>query len=518
MKKIQKHIPRSAKVTNARSRALTPSKQNTKGVAAEVKAEAKLMLKNGLGEALGFGPTSIGTQLNQTQTLFLNNRWYFISNMRQLLSEIYVEHGIVQTLVDVPVDDALRGGVEIISGELDPDEIKDLVADMEREQDLKVIGQGIKWTRLYGGGGVIIVTDQNPQEPFDIKKLKPDSPLIFRAVDMWELFWDKQNVEGYDAQIQENDFEFYNYYALKLHKSRVMKMKGLEAPSFVRPRLRGWGFSVAEPLVNSINQYLKANNVSFEVMDEFKLDIFKITGLNASLLSDEGMAAIQRRVQLANMQKNYQNALTMDKEDDYDHKQLTFSGLSDVMKEIRRQVAADVRMPVTKLFGTSDGGGLGNSDQNDMENYNSMVESQVREKIKYEIIRVIEIRCQKKFGYVPADIQIKFKPLRELTAEQEETVKTQKFARLMQAVQAGLMTPEEFKDACNKDNLLGIEIDTSIDQLPVLGAEDKDDSLNSKGKDKEDKEKDLDESANKEEPAANREDTSKIAPLKSGGN
>ena len=50
-------------------------------------------------------------------------------------------------------------------------------------------------------------------------------------------------------------------------------MKGLTAPSFLRPRLRGWGFSVVEKLVRSINQYIKATDLGFEVLDEFKLDV-----------------------------------------------------------------------------------------------------------------------------------------------------------------------------------------------------------------------------------------------------
>ena len=100
------------------------------------------------------------------------------------------------------------------------------------------------------------MTDQDPEEPLDLEAIGPDTPLEFRAVDMWELFWDKQNTEGYDPEIQTQDFEFYDYYAMKVHKSRVMRLKGLTAPSFIRPRLRGWGFSVVEVLVRSMNQYL----------------------------------------------------------------------------------------------------------------------------------------------------------------------------------------------------------------------------------------------------------------------
>src|SRR5580698_1305599 len=208
---------------------------------------------------------------------------------------------------------------------------------------------------------------------------------------MWELFWDKQNTEGYDPAIQTEDFEYYNYYGEQIHKSRVMRLKGFTSPSFIRPRLRGWGFSVVEVLVGSLNQYLKATDLSFQVLDEFKIDVFKIKNLVNTLMSPMGQQKVNQRVQMANYQKNYQNALVMDSEDDWDHKQLSFAGLAETMAGIRMQVAADMRMPITKLFGTSASAGIGNTDQNDMENYNSMVESQVRNKSKYDVLRICEI-------------------------------------------------------------------------------------------------------------------------------
>ena len=51
--------------------------------------------------------TGQGTQVSQIDTLFINQRWYLVSNYRQLLSQAYTEHGIIQTLIDQPVDDGL---------------------------------------------------------------------------------------------------------------------------------------------------------------------------------------------------------------------------------------------------------------------------------------------------------------------------------------------------------------------------------------------------------------------------
>ncbi len=486
----------------------------------DMRDEASNAVHNGLADAIGFGQFnsfnfpqgSMGfpgsEQLSNPNTLFKNLRWFLISNFRQVLSQCYVEIGLIQTIVDVPVDDALRGGIEIKSKQLDEEQIADLQISLDRDDDINTAGQAAKWNRLFGGAGIITMTDQDPEEELDLDSIGTDTPLEFRPVDMWELFWDKQNTEGYDPAIQAQDFEFYNYYGEKLHKSRVMRLKGLTAPSFIRPRLRGWGFSVVEILVRSINQYLKATDLGFEVLDEFKLDVYKMKNLINLLGSPNGQQKVMERVRLANWQKNYQNAIVMDSEDEFEHKQLSFAGLAEAMQGIRMQVAADMRMPMTKLFGQSVSGGIGNNDQNDMENYNSMVESQVRNKIKYDLLRICEIKCQKLFGFVPDDLSIAFKPLRVLTATDEETVKTQKHTRLIAARERGEITTYEYRESCNKGNLFDITLDANGDKLNPNDPQIKE--LVKEGVN------DPNEPPNELDPGSNREDTQKSKVFQKG--
>lgn len=453
-------------------------------------------LQNGMCDALGFGqnpnfmnPFSggrhgfLGTgsleSVEDAGTILENLRWYMVSNFRQMLSQAFVEIGLVQTIVCVPVDDGLRGGILLKSKQLNEDEIKQLQLSLDRDGDLETAGWAAKWDRLYGGAGIItLIGDQDPEEPMDLSSITEDTDVEFRDVDMWELFADKQNTEGYNAQLQTQTFEFYNYYAEPIHKSRVMVLKGLKAPSFVRPRLRGWGLSVVEALVRSMNQYLKATDLGFEVLDEFKLDIYKIKNLVNTLLSPNGTNTVKQTVQMLNWQKNYQNAIVMDSEDDFDHKQLSFAGLAEAMEGIRMQVAADMRMPILKLFGQSvSSGSLSSSSAEEMENYNSMVESEVRGKLKYHILRMCEIKCQKMFGMIPDDLELEFKPLRELGAVDQENVKTQKFTRLLQAKQANELTTLEFRDACNKGRIFDVELDTTDSALndPELSPQDLED-------------------------------------------
>ena len=424
------------------------------------KQKTNEVVTNGLSDVImgGVNPLTLGTQLSQSDTLFANNRTYLVSNLRQLLSQVYVEHGLVQTIVNVPVDDALKGGIEFKSTQLNEKELAELTRYMEKKNDIEVLKQALKWTRLFGGAGVVVMTAQKHDTLLDVNKL---DGMEFRAVDMWELFSSQQNIDDDTRKLEINtnkDFCF-NYYAINLHNSRVMVIKGIVAPSFVRPRLRGWGFSVLESVVQSVNLFLKTKNLTFEVLDEFKLDIFKIKGFNSTLLTKDGTAKIVQRTQLANQQKNFQNALTMDAEDDHISKQLNFSGIAEVMQSNYSLVASDLRIPKNKLFGDSASGFASGEDS--IEIYNSMLESEIRPKATPVYLEMAKLRCQELFGMIPDDLEIHYAPLRTLSSEQQENVKNQKADRLIKLFDKGAISIRELKESINRDNLIAVKIEVN---------------------------------------------------------
>ena len=404
---------------------------------------------------MGTEMSGAGTQLSQLGTIFKNLRYNLLSNHRQTLSEMYVEHGIVQTLVDQPVDDAFSSGFDIITDQLSQEEKEEVLVYLEKNKVTAVIKQAMKWARLYGGGAVIILTKQDPSKPLNLDRIYDFSDVRFKSADMWELYNDAQNLQNGENPLEDDKTEFYNYYGIKVHKSRVLIVSGKEAPAFIRPRLRGWGMSELERLVRSLNQYLKNQDVVFELLDEAKVDVYGVQGMNSALLSATGTNKIAQRIQMANQLKNYQNAITMDAEDTYEQKQMSFSGLDGMLVQIRQGVAADLKMPVTKLFGVSSAGF--NSGEDDIENYNSMIESEIRAKSKYIVIEAISIVCKKLFDFIPDDLMIEFSPLRILSAEQQENVKDKQFERIMRSYDRGLISAKEAKEAINAKNLLPIE-------------------------------------------------------------
>lgn len=413
----------------------------------------------------------------QPYTLAQGNSYVPLTLNRILLSYSYMTQGLVQTLVNQPVNDAFRGGFDIKSTELSEEEIIQLQNAIRKPRrrvkagkkdkfnrrinpnaavnlghsDVRVAMDVLNWSRLYGGAGLIINTDQNFSSPLDVEAIGPDSPLEFLAADRWELILSQMNI--FDPK---NPTPF-NYYGLPLHTSRVVKVLGIEAPSYIRLRLQGWGMSEIERCIRAINSFVKFENLVFELLDEAKIDVFQIMGFNDSLLTDEGTANTQRRVDLANRMKNFQNALVMDKEDAYQQKQLSWSGLAEMWNEIRLNLSSDLKIPMNKLFGQSATGFGGGQDA--IENYNSVVEG-VRTNAEPVVIEIVDLRCQQLFGFVP-EYTLSWKPLKLLDGEQEENVKTQKQNRAMELFQQRLVTGREVSTILRKENLLDIETEVS---------------------------------------------------------
>jgi phage-related protein (TIGR01555 family) len=407
---------------------------------------------NGPGMGMGAGNTSA---LSSPWELAYNNSYYFISMNRVICTYAYTMHGVIRTLVDLPVYDAFRGGLDFKSDELDEDDIQKLQDYIKKEKVLKALVDAIRWDRLYGGAGLIINTNDDYAKKFNREKINENSKLSFISADRWELSLQgipfQQDGQG-DPIIQR-----FDYYGRTVDASRVIKIIGEEAPALARRRLQGWGMSVFECVLREINQYLKNQNVLFELMDEAKIDVYKLKDFNSKVLSKLAQGKVVRRITIANAMKNFANAIMIDSEDDYQQKQLTLSGVAETLVQIRIGIAAATRMPLSKLFGM---GATGfSSGEDDIENYNTIVERE-RERSGYVLDEILPIICRKLFGYEP-DLHYEFKPLRVLTAIDEENVKSAKFNRHSTLWSQGFYTDEEYARALKEDRIVLMDTEVS---------------------------------------------------------
>ncbi len=432
------------------------------------KLENTQKIENGLADvASGVG---YGRQVSQATTTYNGLTGEIRTLNRSFLTYLYMQNGIIQTLVDQPVHDAFSKGIEFQDDDLSPDDVEELQAFMSENNIIKSFKQALIYARLFGGAGLVInIDDQDPEKPLDLETISEDSEIEFYAVDRWELNYmqAKQGASMVDQFNTNQDEVPYNYYGQKLHKSRVIRFMGKEAPSLIRGALSGWGLSVCEKIIKSFNMYEKNQAVLFELMDEAKLDVIKIQGFNKALMTSTGVEKTVQHLQAANTIKNYQNALVMDKEDEWEQRQMTLGGIADVQKENRIGIAADVRIPMTKLFGMSSSGF--NAGEDDLENYNAMVESDVQSQSKTGLAMIIQICSKKIFGLIPEGLSIDFPSMRILKETEESVLKIDEINRINSAISAGWMSQEKAQEEAQAKEIFKVTLSeediTSFDEL-----------------------------------------------------
>lgn len=422
----------------------------------------KLTAQNSLEAALRCG----GGLNNWSQTLSPKNAYnnlslVMISQWQILLSYLYKTYGVLAKMIDIPVDDAYKGGgFTLETDSVDEAELKELEKTINKNQDIKQIKNARKWARLYGGAALIALSGDDLSKPLDYKSLY-GKPLEFMAVDRWQLSYSEPNIN-----IPGGQWEYINQYGrrnskksvigsnalTRIHSSRIFPITGKEAPFIIMQRVNGWGISVFEQVFSDMSQYFKAGNVLFELLDEAKVDVIKLATLQTALSSGNSDQVLQKMLDLIANNLNYKSKLLISKDDDYDQKQISFSGLAEMNKEIRIMMAGSANMPVNKLWGEGvTGFGSG---EDSLENYNSQIENEIRSADDAVIDWVLMLRSYQQFGFELPDLTKTWKNLRVLSAIDEQNIHDHKVANILQIYDRQLMSPQEVMEYLKKQQIV----------------------------------------------------------------
>ena len=426
-------------------------------------------VNNGLESALGLGTTE---QMLPFE-IIANASQYLLTMQYIPLANIYKSNGFAKLAVDLPVSDCFRNGGYILdSATLDPEELQDLQDYME-EHDTEVIKQCMRWSRLYGGGLVLCSTEQKSEAPLNPKTLYKEK-VDFYACDRWQCVPNADNVNIADSFVlQDNFLDEAKDNLMIFDKSRVKIFVGEEQPYYLRNLLQGWGVSIFESIIPQLNQYLKANSVILELLDEAKIDILKIFELSSVLASEGGEAAIKRRAEIFAQQKNYKSMGVMDAQDDYVQKTMSFSGLNEILEKIFLLICSSLRIPYSKVFGRGASGF--SSGEDDLENYNAMIMSELRVPAQPLIKWIANIRCCQLFGRVVDDLTIKWKPLRVLSEKEQQELNTSKIQALNTLLMSGVLTRKQVAEKLVQDEIISLTdeeieaIDDDVDMSNMGG-------------------------------------------------
>ena len=433
-------------------------------------------INNGLGEALnlpnyGNGINNpllnAGIMINNTSPQLLTLNWIE-------LTYFYKQNGFIQTAINQIVDDAFRNdGLIIDSKTLSTNELEELKQALIDNGDIDAIMDCIRWGQLYGGGVLIANTEQNFTSPLNKNNLK-GRKLKFLASDRWQCQSNGESPELTKTFTFCDTLDSVRKSGVIIDTSRVATFSGVKAPYQLRAMLQGWGLSIFEAIIPPLTQYLKAMNVTLELLDEAKIDVLKIFKLSNTLLAPNGERQIRKRLELVTDNKNYKSSIAMDKDDEYEQKQISFSGLPDMIVQIQYLVCAALKRPYSKIFGKGSSGF--SSGEDDLENYNTIVDSEIRRPATNLIKWVVNLRCLQLFGRELTDFRPRWKPLRVMTEKEQADVNSKKLADYLALLEHQVMTPKQVAQKLTEDGYI-LFSDEEIENISDEFAPDMEDSI-----------------------------------------
>ena len=126
-----------------------------------------------------------------------------------------------------------------------------------------------------------------------------------------------------------------------------------------------------------------------------------------------------------------------------------------LLEKIFLLICSSIRIPYSKVFGRGASGF--SSGEDDLENYNAMIESEIRPQTLKMIKWVVDLRCMQLFGRKVPDLLIKWSPLRVLSGLDEQNKKDQIFNNVFGMVDRRLMTPSEAMEYLKQEDIVTME-------------------------------------------------------------
>lgn len=383
------------------------------------------------------------------------------------LSSMYMDSGIVQRIVDMVADEAVKNWF-VLQG--DPtNEILMYLDDLAAEQHF---ANALRWARLYGGAAILVRVNDGKDltEPIDENGIDEiESLVVYEMPEIFDtnfIYMDSNQsnygeVELYQIQPVGGGASFY------VHETRLIRFIGQPMPSRYKALRLSWGKSVIQGLWEAVLNYQRVNGfatTSIERMAQFSLQVPKLTEMLGTV---EGEENVRARVNSLDMSMNILNTVVLDEGEELNLFTVALTRLPETMDQIWQVVAAETGFPMSKLFGKTPNG-MNATGESDLENWYSMIKSAQRRSLKPALEKLIRLIYLSKTGptkgLLPEEWSVDFNEL-WLPSEKERAETDEKRANALEKlVGTQIVDPSEARAYLEQE---GFPIDSSIDPLRV---------------------------------------------------
>lgn len=351
----------------------------------------------------GFVNTATGMGTSKSKLSYNSFVMNFINNWEEY-EAAYLDNWIVRRIVDGKAEDATREWREINS-----ENAQEIRNEEKRLHLRSKIKEALIWARLYGGAGILMLTNQDLSQPLNINLIKKGSLENLIVLDRFDL--NSQAINNYD--ITAPNYLLPEHYTISqsgqnIHHSHIIRFEGALLPRRIRLQTQGWGDSELRRCLSDIKETVSSKTCISELMQEANVDVITNKNLSDNLIAGEEKE-ITKRYEMYSLMKSVFNMALLDGSETYDRKTLNLTGVSDTIEVMMTWLAGCAGYPLTKLFGTS-AKGMNATGQGDKDNYNEDLRG-IQQKLEMPMTLIDEILVRSATGEMPADFSYSWNPL-----------------------------------------------------------------------------------------------------------
>ena len=399
-----------------------------------------------------------------------------------LLITLYRNHWIPRRIVDQPASDMVRAW-PTLSTEVEPDDLSKIDKALRRTKTKAKIFEALKYARLFGGSGALIVIDgqeKELEEPLKPENIELGSYAGLIPFDRWTGISPDGNVcTDITKPADFNLPEFYRVQGpsggsnFRVHSSRILRFTGPTVPTPEREAQSYWGVSVLESIYEELR---KRDNLSANLINlSFRASLLGVQVpelgqmLSGAGMNGEALAAFYGRMEQLNHLLSNQGMMLLGKDGRMESVNWTASGWGELYGMFQMDIAGAAEMPVTRLFGRTPSG-LGQSNDADEAIYEEKIAMDQDIGLRPQLEKLYPVIFMSELGEVPDDVVLKFPSIRVLDEAAKSTLATALVTNVTALVNAGILDkPTAMKELAQQSEMTGFC--TNISKASIEAAE-----------------------------------------------
>lgn len=360
------------------------------------------------------GLVNVASGLGTSKSKSSHNNWEYDCTSWVTLDAMYQSNWIARAIVDEWARDMVREWRSIKSK--DSEDIEAAERDLCLMQNVE---EAVTWARLYGGAGLVMITNQDLEQPLNVNKIKKGDLEKFLVFDRYDLTA-YGDINTWDL-LADNYMkpEFYNISggSQKIHHSHIALFNGARLPKRQARVNFGWGDSELRRCISEINEMVASKGGIAELMQEANIDVITRQGLTDELTTDQDDAII-KRYEVFSLMKSAINMALLDGDERLDRQTLQLGGVAPILEMFMTWISGASRMPMTKIFGTS-AQGMNATGEGDAKNYYDAIRSQQHSSLAMSMRTIDEVFIRSAVGSMPDDYNYEWNPLAQMNSLEE---------------------------------------------------------------------------------------------------